>query len=147
MAAVMPSLRSALLIVAFAGAVLPTPAARAALPLVQEGKWILKSKLDGKPHEVTVCGNPLAKVAAAIDAARETEKLGCSVRIATPVPRATSVVVECPADRTSADGSRRVRKGKIELAVSAVSMQAVTIDLWRSGHHETVDAERVGACD
>jgi hypothetical protein len=122
-------------------------AASSELPTVQSGKWILKSKLDGKPHEVTMCGNPLDKVAAAIAAARDTEKLGCSVVVRQPVPRATSVVVECQADRVSADGSRRVSKGKTELTVSAASMQWVMIDFRRSGHHETIDAARVGACD
>jgi len=57
------------------------------------------------------------------------------------------VVVDCPADRASADGSRRVRKGITELTVNSGSMQSVMIDLRREGHHETVDAERVGACE
>jgi len=56
-------------------------------------------------------------------------------------------VVDCPADRASADGSRRVRKGITELTVNSGSMQSVMIDLRREGHHETVDAERVGACE
>jgi hypothetical protein len=122
-------------------------AAGGELPTVQSGKWLLKSKLNGAPHETTLCGNPLDKVAAAIAAARETEALGCSVRVTSPVPRATRVVVECPATRVSADGLRRVSKGRSELTVSAVSMQAVMIDLWRPGHHESVAAQRVGACD
>ncbi len=143
----MQFLRAALMVALFATGATLVLAARAALPVVQDGKWILKSKLDGRPHEVTMCGNPLTKVAAAIAAARETEQLGCSVNVATPVPRATSVVVDCPADRISADGSRRVSKGRTELTVSAASMQWVMIDFRRSGHHETVDAERVGACD
>jgi hypothetical protein len=122
-------------------------AAGGELPKVQSGKWILKSRLNGAPHETTICGNPLDKVAAAIAAARDMEKLGCRVVVRQPVPRATSLVVECPAERVSADGSRRVSKGRTELTVSAASMQAVMIDLWRPGHHETVDAGRVGACD
>ena len=82
----------------------------------------------------------------AIAAARETEKLGCSVHVASPVPRTTNVVVDCPADRASDDGSRRVRKGVTELNVNAASMQSVWIDLRRAGRRESVDAERVGDC-
>jgi hypothetical protein len=63
------------------------------------------------------------------------------------VPRTTNVRVDCPADRASADGARRVTKGSSELLVNAASMQSVTIELWREGRHETVDAERVGECD
>ena len=82
------------------------PFAHAALPAVQPGQWVLKSKINGQPHETKICGNPLDKVAAAIAAARETEKLGCSVRIETPVPRTVNVAVDCPADRASADGTQ-----------------------------------------
>lgn len=121
--------------------------AHAALPTVQDGQWLLKSKLNGEPHETEICGNPLTKVAAAIAAAQQTEKLGCSVRIASPVPRTVSVVVDCPADRVSEDGTRRVRKGVTELTVNSGSMQSVMIDLRRDGHRETVDAERVGNCN
>lgn len=123
------------------------PFAHAALPTVQPGAWILKSKVNGQRHETKICGNPLDKVAAAIAAARESEKLGCSVRIETPVPRTVNVAVDCPADRASADGTRHVRKGTIELSVNAASMQSVWIDLRRAGHRETVDAERVGDCN
>jgi len=123
------------------------PFAHAALPIVQPGQWVLKGKVDGQPRETKICGNPLDKVAAAIAAARETEKLGCSVRIETPVPRTVNVAVECPADRASADGSRRVRKGTVELSVNAASMHSVWIDLRRAGHRETVNAERVGDCN
>jgi len=130
------------------GACMLALAARAAeLPTVQDGKWVLKGKVNGEPHETTLCGNPLDKVAAAIAAARDMEQLGCRVRVASPVPRTTSVVVDCPADRASADGSRRVTKGTTELTVNSGSMHSVMIDLRRAGHHETVDAERVGACD
>jgi len=122
-------------------------AAAAELPTVQQGKWVLKSKVNGQPHETQICGNPLDKVAAAIAAARDTEKLGCRVEVRSPVPRTTSVVVDCPADRSNEDGSRRVRKGTSELTVNSASMQSVMIDLRREGRHETVDAERVGACD
>jgi hypothetical protein len=107
----------------------------AALPTVQPGKWQLKSKVNGQPHEATICGNPLDKVVEAIAAAREREKSGCRVTVREPVPRTTSVLVECP-DRE-----------KSELTVNSASMQSVTIELWRAGRHETVDAERVGACD
>jgi hypothetical protein len=122
------------------------PLAHAALPTVQQGEWVLKSKVNGQPRESRLCGNPLDKVAAAIDAARETEKLGCSVRIDSHVPRTVNVVVDCPADRASGDGARRVRKGVTALSVNAASMQSVWIDLRREGHHETVDAERMGDC-
>ena len=118
----------------------------AELPAVQPGEWVLRSKLNGQPHESRLCGNPLERVAAAIAAARETEKLGCSVHVASPVPRTTNVVVDCPADRASDDGSRRVRKGVTELNVNAASMQSVWIDLRRAGRRESVDAERVGDC-
>jgi len=123
------------------------PFAHAALPTVQHGAWVLKSKVNGHRHETKICGNPLDKVAAAIAAARESEKLGCSVRIETPVPRTVNVAVDCPADRASADGTRHVRKGTVELNVNAASMQSVWIDLRRAGHRETVDAERVGDCN
>ena len=116
------------------------------LPIVQSGEWVLKSKLNGEPHESRLCGNPLERVAAAIAAARETEKLGCRVSVVSPVPRTTDVVVDCPADRASDDGSRRVRKGVTQLNVNAASMQSVWIDLRRPGHRETIDAERVGDC-
>ena len=116
------------------------------LPTVQPGEWVLKSKLNGEPHESRLCGNPLERVAAAIAAARETEKLGCRVSVVSPVPRTTDVVVDCPADRASDDGSRRVRKGVTQLNVNAASMQSVWIDLRRPGHRETIDAERVGDC-
>jgi len=122
------------------------PVAHAALPVVQRGEWVLKSKVDGRPHEARLCGNPLDKVALAIAAAREAEMLGCSVRVENPVPRTVSVSVDCPADRTSADGAHRVRKGSIWLSVNAASMQSVWIDLRRAGHHETIDAERTGDC-
>jgi hypothetical protein len=122
------------------------PLGRADLPTLQSGEWVLKSKLNGQPHESRLCGNPLGRVAAAIAAARETEQLGCSVRITSPVPRTTNVVVDCPSDRASADGSRRVRKGVAELNVNAASMQSVWIDLRRAGYRETVEAERVGDC-
>ena len=46
-------------------------AAGGELPTVQSGKWILKSKVNGAPHQTTLCGNPLDKVAAAIAAARD----------------------------------------------------------------------------
>lgn len=118
----------------------------AELPSVQPGAWVLRSKLNGRPHESRLCGNPLERVAAAIAAARETAKLGCSVRVTSPVPRTTNVVVDCPADRASDDGARRVRKGVTELNVNAASMQSVWIDLRRAGHRETIDAERVGDC-
>ncbi len=121
-------------------------AARADLPTVQHGEWVLRSKLNGQPHESRVCGNPLERVAAAIAAARETEKLGCSVRVDSHVPRSTNVVVDCPADRASDDGTHRVRKGVTELNVNAASMQSVWIDLRRPGRRETIDAERVGDC-
>ncbi|HUJ85313.1 MAG TPA: hypothetical protein VLX30_00500 [Burkholderiales bacterium] len=120
--------------------------ARAELPTVQPGEWVLKSKLNGQPHESRLCGNPLERVAAAIAAARASEKLGCSVRVDSHVPRTTNVIVDCPADRASEDGAQRVRKGLTELSVNAASMQSVWIDLRRAGHHETVDAERVGDC-
>lgn len=116
------------------------------LPTVQPGEWVLKSKLNGEPHESRLCGNPLERVAAAIAAARETEKLGCRVSVVSPVPRTTNVVVDCPADRASDDGARRVRKGVTRLNVNAASMQSVWIDLRRAGHRETIDAERVGDC-
>ena len=116
------------------------------LPAVQPGEWVLKSKLNGEPHESRMCGNPLDRVAAAIAAARESEKLGCSVRVDSHVPRTTNVTVDCPADRASDDGARRVRKGVTELNVNAASMQSVWIDLRRAGHRETIDAERVGDC-
>jgi len=106
-----------------------------ALPLVQPGKWVLKSRADGEARETTLCGSPLDKVAEAIAAAHEREKSGCRVTVREPVPRTTSVLVECP-DRE-----------KSELTVNSPSMQAVTIDMWRAGRHETVDAERVGACE
>jgi hypothetical protein len=118
----------------------------AELPSLQQGEWVLKSKVNGQPHESRLCGNPLDRVAAAIAAARETEKLGCSVRVASPVPRTTNVVVDCPADRASEDGSRRVRKGVAELNVNAASMRSVWIDLRRPGRRETIEAERVGDC-
>jgi hypothetical protein len=121
-------------------------AARAALPAVQQGEWVLKSKVGGQPHESRLCGNPLDRVAAAIDAARAAEQLGCSVRIDAPVPRSVNVAVDCPADRASADGARRLRKGVTELSVNAASMQSVWIDLRRDGRRETIDAERVGDC-
>ena len=123
------------------------PFAHAALPTVQPGQWVLKSKVNGQRHETKICGNPLDKVAAAIAAARETEKLGCSVRVETPVPRTVNVRVECPADRASADGTRRVRKGVTELSVNSGSMQSVMIDLRRAGQHENIDAVRVGDCN
>ncbi len=120
--------------------------ARADLPAVQRGEWLLKSRLNGEPHQSRLCGNPLDRVAAAIAAARESEKLGCSVRIDSHVPRTTNVTVDCPADRVSDDGARRVRKGVTELNVNAASMQSVWIDLRRAGQRESIDAERVGDC-
>lgn len=110
-------------------------AAHGALPIVQPGKWVLKSKVDGTPHEVTICGNPLDKVVAAIAAAHEQEKRGCRVTVREPVPRTMSVVVECP------------NRDKSELTVNSGSMQSVMIDLRRGGRHENIDAERVGACE
>jgi hypothetical protein len=121
--------------------------ARADLPAVQRGEWVLKSKLNGTLHQSRMCGNPLERVAAAIAAARESETLGCSVRVDSHVPRSTNVIVDCPADRASDDGARRVRKGVTELNVNAASMQSVWIDLRRAGHRETIDAERVGDCE
>ncbi len=107
----------------------------AALPVVQPGKWVLKSRTNGESQETTLCGNPLDKVAEAIAAAREREKSGCRVTVREPVPRTTSVRVECPDKDVS------------ELTVNSASMQAVTIDMWRAGRHETIDAERIGACE
>jgi hypothetical protein len=69
------------------------------------------------------------------------------VRVDSHVPRSTNVIVDCPADRASDDGARRVRKGVTELNVNAASMQSVWIDLRRSGRRETVEAERVGDCE
>ena len=125
---------SARIVVALA-ALAAAATAYAGLPNVQPGKWLLKSKVNGEPHEATICGNPLDKVAEAIAAAHEREKSGCRVTVREPVPRTTSVLVECPDQEKS------------ELTVNSASMQAVTIDMWRAGRHETVDAERVGACD
>lgn len=122
------------------------PAAHAALPAVQRGEWVLKSKVDGRPHEARLCGNPLDRVAAAIAAAREAEKLGCSVRVEQPQPRTVNVSVDCPADRASADGAHRVRRGSVWLGVNAASMQSVWIDLRRDGRHETIEAQRTGDC-
>ncbi|HXZ53231.1 MAG TPA: hypothetical protein VEH51_14645 [Burkholderiales bacterium] len=125
---------SARVVVALA-ALAAAASAYAALPVVQPGKWVLKSKANGQSQETTLCGNPLDKVAEAIAAAHEREKSGCRVTVREPVPRTTSVRVECP-DRE-----------KSELTVNSASMQSVTIDMWRAGRHETVDAERVGACE
>ena len=122
-------------VVAALAALTVAASAYAALPVVQPGKWVLKSKANGQSQETTLCGNPLDKVAAAIAAAREREKSGCRVTVREPVPRSTSVRVECPGKDAS------------ELTVNSASMQAVTIDMWRAGRRETVDAERVGACD
>ena len=110
-------------------------AAHAGLPTVQPGKWVLRGKVNGAPHEVTICGNPLDKVAEAIAAAREREKAGCHVTQRTPVPRTVSVVVECPG------------RERAELTINSGSMQSVMIDMRRAGRVETLDAERVGACD
>ncbi|HXZ93036.1 MAG TPA: hypothetical protein VEG36_09160 [Burkholderiales bacterium] len=125
---------SARILVALA-ALAAAATAYAALPVVQPGKWLLKSRANGEARETTICGSPLDKVAEAIVAAREREKSGCRVTVREPVPRTTSVLVECP-DRE-----------KSELTVNSASTQSVTIELWRAGRHETVDAERVGACD
>lgn len=123
-----------------------TSFAQAALPIVQPGAWTLKSKVDGQLHESRMCGDPLERVAAAIAAAHAAETLGCRVRIDSPVPRTTDVVVDCPADRASADGTRHVHRGVSELSVNAASMQSVWIDLRRGARHETIEAERVGDC-
>lgn len=122
------------------------PVAHAGLPAVQRGEWVLKSKVDGRPHEARLCGNPLDRVAAAIAAAREAEKLGCNVRIERPQPRTVNVSVDCPADRVSSDGAHRVRRGSVWLGVNAASMQSVWIDLRRGGRHETIEAQRLGDC-
>jgi hypothetical protein len=112
------------------------PLAQAALPAVQRGEWVLKSKVDGRPHEARMCGNPLDKVAAAIAAARGAEKLGCSVRVENPVPRTVNVSVDCPAGRGRSTW----------LSVNAASMQSVWIELRRGARRESVHAERVGDC-
>ena len=122
------------------------PVAHAALPVVQRGEWILKSKVDGRPHEARLCGNPLDRVAAAIAAAHEAGKLGCRVSIEQPQPRTVNVSVDCPADRVSADGAHRVRKGSVWLGINAASMRSVWIDLRRDGRHESIHAERTGEC-
>jgi hypothetical protein len=139
-----PALAAIALVLAAGGT---SPAAAGDLPVLQSGKWMVKGKVDGQSYESTLCGNPLDRVAAAIAAARDMEKLGCRVEIRSPVPRTTSVRVDCPADRSSAGGAQRVPKGSSELLVNAASMQSVTIELWREGRHETVDADRVGECD
>lgn len=118
-----------------AAALLAAASAHAALPIVQSGRWVLKSKVNGTPHEATLCGNPLDRVAQAIAAARARQQSGCVVTVREPVPRSMSVVVECPG------------REKTELTVNAASMQSVMIDLRRGGHHENIDAERVGACE
>lgn len=129
-----------------AALVAAVPAAHASLPAVQRGEWVLKSKVGGRPHEARLCGNPLDRVAAAIAAAREAEKLGCSVRVEQPQPRTVNVSVDCPADRVSADGAHRVHKGSVWLGVNAASMQSVWIDFRRDGRHETIEARRTGDC-
>jgi len=128
----MPARLTLLLIAALAA-----PLAQAALPAVQRGEWVLKSKLDGQPHETRMCGNPLDKVAAAIAAVRGAERLGCSVRVEYPVPRTVNVSVECPSGRA----------GSSWLSVNAASMQSVWIELRRAGRRESIHAERVGDCD
>ncbi len=119
-----------------------------ALPAVQPGLWKIKVNRNGNENQTDHCGDPLENIAREISQAPSVRDLGCESRASSSAARSYSMVVDCPADRVSADGSRSVKKGQTTLSVTSPTQQSVTVSVssTQSGLRETMQGVRVGNC-
>jgi hypothetical protein len=118
------------------------------LPNMMDGRWSLAVTVNGRSEQREECGDPLAMVKQQVSELAAVEELGCSARTASSGARNFSLVVDCPADRVDANGSRFVRKGQATLIVTSPTPQSfsMTAAAPAMNYRETVDAVRVGDC-
>jgi len=131
--------------------VAPGPAALNApvLPTVQHGLWKLKVNQNGNESQSEYCGDPLERVADEVAQIASAQQLGCTARTASSAPRNFSVIVDCPDDRVSADGGRRIQKGQASLSLVSPTPQSFTLNMQATSrnYRESVQGVRVGNCD
>jgi len=97
------------------------------VPAVQRGLWKLSGSFGDGPTPSEYCGDPLEALTKDLGRAHELHSLGCSIRTTSTAPRHFNVIRDCPADRVSADGSRRIQKGRVSIDVTAPTQQSFTI--------------------
>lgn len=120
------------------------------LPTLQRGSWKLNININGNTTLSDYCGDPLEwisqYVSEDLDAARN---FGCTVRTTFSAPGSYRIVVDCPSDGVSENGSRRVQKGRTELNVFSPSAQSITYDFTRTAGNsrQIVQGTRVGSCN
>jgi len=93
----------------------------ATLPTLQRGLWKIRNSTNGNASESEICGNPLAAISDTLDAHRS---LGCTIQISSLEPRTTKVQIDCPTDKVSANGSTRVKKGRMDMTIALPSAQS-----------------------
>jgi hypothetical protein len=127
----------------------PVTFATPALPAVERGLWKLKIDINGKARQEDYCGDPLGSIASDLSGTSAMGSLGCGVHSTTPSPRAVNMVIECPDDRVSKDGSTSVRKGRTDLSLAAPSPTSFTLRVRRTadGYRQTIEGKRVGNCE
>jgi hypothetical protein len=124
------------------------PASAPALPTVQRGLWKLKSNHNGSESQSDHCGDPLENFAMQLRQISQVQKMGCTARTASSAPRNFSMIVDCPTDWVSADGSQSRKKGQTNMSLDSPTPQSFTMNLrsTSSDVRETVQGVRVGSC-
>ena len=118
----------------------------ATLPTLQRGLWKIRNSTNGNSSESEICGNPLGELSDALNTHRS---LGCTTQISSPEPRTTKIQIDCPTDRVSANGSTRVRKGRMDITIALPSAQSFKMDARSLDGSRTEIAEgvREGSCE
>lgn len=119
------------------------------LPAMQRGLWKLTASVNGDATQSERCGDPLEDVSAYLSRVNESSKLGCTVRTTSASPRSLSLMIDCPGDRVSEDGSRSVRKARASIAFDSPSAQSFTFNAERTDDNwrESLRGVRVGNCE
>lgn len=122
--------------------------ANPSIPALQRGQWKATVNKNGNVTSEERCHDPMTAFSEMIQQSEQMQSVGCRISKTTKGAGNYNLVVDCPADWRSADGSQSIRKGRIEIDVNAPSPQQFqgTVVSTRDNVRMSVNATRVGNC-
>lgn len=119
------------------------------IPILQRGIWKATVNKNGKVTSEELCHDPMSAFTRMIRESEQLRSAGCRLNTTSKGAGNYNLVVDCPADWTSPDGSQSVRKGKIDIDINVPSPHQFsgTVSSTRDNVRMNVQASRVGNCN
>lgn len=126
-----------------------TSTAAPSIPTLQRGIWKATVNKNGKVTSEELCHDPMTAFKRMISESEQLRSAGCRLNTTSKGTGNYNLVVDCPADWVSPDGSQSVRKGKIDIDINVPSphqFSGVVVST-RDNVRMSVQASRIGSCN